>query len=206
IYQAHHSGRKAELLLKKKHFDDALECHARATEWLSQAMQLTNYSKCLESLKLQCDFHLRQTEIIRAKKVQFEAQKQLLLFKKKKMEKKRWKGLNKKEEREGDLQIAIYRTMEEADSLLGMLTARGNGDENTKLVGTKHPKDDGTVMEELRTVNCQLRTLVNQLLAQLDAATSEAESLRTRLRVYEPNDHIPDLAPLEMPHFDFSTI
>jgi hypothetical protein len=101
--------------------------------------------------------------------------------------------------------------MEEADSLLEQLVCRGESDgdelesvksdniggacgEDTvkvdafqlgKLEGSKWPKDDRTVIEELRTLNNQLRSLVIQLLTQLDASSKEAEILRERVRFLE---------------------
>jgi hypothetical protein len=103
--------------------------------------------------------------------------------------------------------------MEEADSLLEQLVHHGGGhdgdemenvkSDNTvgacgggdavkvnaiksgKLEGSKWPKDDRTVIEELRTLNHQLRSLVVQLLTQLDASSKEAEMLRERVRFLE---------------------
>lgn len=109
--------------------------------------------------------------------------------------------------------VVCCRTMEEADSLLEQLVRLGgesDGDElesvksdnidgacggedtvqvdaveHAKLEGSKWPKDDRTVIEELRTLNHQLRSLVVQLLTQLDASCKEAEMLRERVRFLE---------------------
>lgn len=93
--------------------------------------------------------------------------------------------------------------MEETDSLLELLVKRGgesDGDEVDGLVqerssreqtpqpvveGRKCPKDDRTVIEELHTLNHQLRDLVAQLVTQLDARTQEVERLRSRIRILE---------------------
>lgn len=107
--------------------------------------------------------------------------------------------------------------MEEADSLLGMLVMRDDElletegstkSESEVIIGKKIPKDDCTVIEELRTLNTQLRSLITQLLSQLDASERQVETLRARLKVYEddyPNP-LPELPPLEMPQFDFSAV
>lgn len=106
--------------------------------------------------------------------------------------------------------------MEEADSLLGMLGRRGvvgedsrdgwqveNSPSSSDYV--KHPKSEATVMEELRTVNTQLRGLVTELLSQLEVSRREIETLRARLRLYE-DDSVRDLEPLDLPTFDYSTL
>lgn len=112
------------------------------------------------------------------------------------------------------LQTAIYRTMEEADSLLEILIKRGTSDSdsiksdvssadtddrvvtfdtvdgestssNQAITGSKRPKDDHTVIEELRTLNQQLHSLVYQLVTQLDASTRESDALRARVKYLE---------------------
>lgn len=99
--------------------------------------------------------------------------------------------------------------MEEADSLLGQLEQpqreNADQDENEAAAGgySKHPKDDKTVMEELQTVNSQLRALITKLVQELDTSRREVESLRSKLKLYE-GEALPDLAPLELPSFDFS--
>ncbi|CAA9996067.1 unnamed protein product, partial [Nesidiocoris tenuis] len=86
--------------------------------------------------------------------------------------------------------------MEEADSLLTFLRHRSerraaDNDEvdfppplppSDPAGGVKLPKDEKVVIEELRTVNNQLRDFVQQLLAQLDSSRREVECLRARLR------------------------
>lgn len=198
---AHQNGRNADRYLKKKAFDKAIECHLNASIFLQEAMTLSTFAKSLESLQLQKNYHLTQTDIIRAKKLQFSIRKQISELKKKKvMEKKRIP----EDEKDQELQWAILRAMEEADALLSQLDAKDEPSEESSEAGfAKHPKDDKTVMEELRTVNAQLRSLVTKLLHQLDSSRREIESLRSRLKLYE-GQTLPDLAPLELPSFDFS--
>lgn len=125
---------------------------------------------------------------------------------------------NEFEDKQGNestsLQTAIYKTMEEADSLLEILIRRGTSDSdsiksdvssgdtddrvvtfdtvdgestasNTAISGSKRPKDDHTVIEELRTLNQQLHSLVYQLVTQLDASSREADALRARVKYLE---------------------
>lgn len=115
---------------------------------------------------------------------------------------------------EESLRQAIYKTIEEQDSLLGLISLPEKDEQ-----AFKHPKDTGTVIEELRTVNVQLRSLVGSLLNQLEAKEKEVERLQETLRtlVVNPGEAnrasdthdmrlspLPPLAPLEMPKFDFT--
>ncbi|KAF6199245.1 hypothetical protein GE061_007270 [Apolygus lucorum] len=161
LYLAHVKGRSAEIHMKTREYDAAVSCHEKASELLQQAMTLTRYAKALESLELQYHYHRKQTDIIKAKKLQHEIQLKVSeLRKKKKMEKK---TLSAAEQKDQELQWAILRTMEEADSLLDRLHHRTNTDvEKASDVspmsaegGFKHPKDDKTVMEELPRVESQ---------------------------------------------------
>ncbi|EFN83590.1 hypothetical protein EAI_06715 [Harpegnathos saltator] len=117
---------------------------------------------------------------------------------------------------DGSLRQAIYKTIDEQDSLLGLICIPNSDDK-----AFKHPKDTGTIIEELRTVNGQLRDLVGNLLSQLEAKEEEVRQLTERLYAVSvnPNDGIrseehalppglaplPPLTPLEMPLFDFTS-
>lgn len=96
--------------------------------------------------------------------------------------------------------------MEETDSLLGMLMPKETVPEPdlSTSPGHKRPIDDRTVIEELHTLNTQLRAFISQLLAQLEASEKQVEALKARLRAYEEDTRpLPELAPLEMPQYDF---
>lgn len=162
----------------------------------------------MESLKLQRDFHLRQKDVILIKKEQFENYRKAVENQRQRQEKLNFLCSNGYEDDQDNesisLQAAIYRTMEETDSLLGLLVKKGsaaNSDSESlksfsttdtddrgldiidcpntvALLGSKHPKDDTTVIEELRILNGQLHTLVYQLVTQLDARTKEVDKLQ----------------------------
>lgn len=53
------------------------------------------------------------------------------------------------------------------------------------LLGSKHPKDDSTVIEELRILNGQLHSLVFQLVTQLDARVKEVDKLKETIKQLE---------------------
>lgn len=169
------------------------------------------------------------------------------------------------------LQLAIYKTMEEADSLLEILSRKGSDTDSLKSIesdlddvklnredsnvkfepstsegtvtigsnGNRKQKDESAVIEELRTLNHQLHIMVFQLVTQLDESLQEADSLRDRVELLErekvrpttqisadpsstfaardirseddrspdalDNPDFPELAPLELPHFDYES-
>lgn len=114
------------------------------------------------------------------------------------------------------LHQAIDKVMEEQDSLLDLILPSKNG-----TVPAKRPKDPAVVLEELRTVNSQLRSLIGTLLGQLEASEHKVKVLTEQLRAVSVSEKepltltdkdssislspLPPLAPLEMPPFDFST-
>ncbi|CAG2101654.1 unnamed protein product [Medioppia subpectinata] len=69
--------------------------------------------------------------------------------------------------------------------------------------GSKKPKTDKTVIEELQTVNEKLKQLVFQLAEELDACQREIRDLRAQNMVLKAeNSHVstvPELPPLEPP-------
>lgn len=114
---------------------------------------------------------------------------------------------------DGSLRQAIYKTIDEQDSLICLISIPKDNDK-----AFKHPKDTTTIIEELRTVNYQLRYLVGNLLNQLEAKEEEVRQLTERLYAsVNPSDDIrseeqplrlaplPPLTPLEMPLFDFTS-
>ena len=88
--------------------------------------------------------------------------------------------------------------------------------------GAKMPKDDKIIIEELQTANNHLRRMVESMFSELEAYKKENSELRARVKELETERRqrsgpavarvglqledsadIPDLAPLEMPQFDF---
>ncbi len=80
----------------------------------------------------------------------------------------------------------VYRTMEECDSLLAFLRDRASGRFNeedkdiqpTKRPGVKAPKDDKTIIEELRVHNDALRGHILELLRENEGYYTELLALR----------------------------
>lgn len=149
------------------------------------------------------------------KQAQYEEYKTMLENRRKEFLNKQIAKCTEKDNKfDGSLRQAIYKTIDEQDNLLSMISLP---DDDNKAF--KHPKDTGTVIEELRTVNSQLRCLVGSLLCQLEAKEEEVRQLTERLSAVTVtgNDDIrseehplrlaplPPLTPLEMPLFDFTS-
>lgn len=113
--------------MRYRRYDEAIECHQRAGELLEEALNCTTVPRAIESLKLQRDYHIKQQDVIRVKKEQFENYRKAVENQRKRMANAFSNNeFEDKQENEGTtLQIAIYKTMEEADSLLELLFRRG---------------------------------------------------------------------------------
>lgn len=205
LNKAHLYDRKATALVKKFGFDEAIECHLLAAQSLSESINLTDNEKAKQSIELQKEYHLKQKDFLRLKKTQYHAYKEALRVQKEAMSRvmkvRGGTGKQSGSETEGvTLQKAIYRTIEEADSLLELLVHREEGErfdndtnQETKTeslnqtinLGSKQPKDDHTVIEELRIVNYQLRSLITELMSQLTASEKEVTTLKQRISELE---------------------
>lgn len=84
--------------------------------------------------------------------------------------------------------------MEEADSLLDLLIVNKTDIPNqltavssasSKPAGSKLPKTDKNVIEELHTINIQLKKLIKQLMNELSEKDRQIAGLKTRLKFYE---------------------
>lgn len=212
---AHQQQRRAEAHLRHARFMEAIECHQLAANHLFDALQCTQNPQSVDSINLQRDYHLRRKEIILAKKEQFENYKKAIENQRNRIT---FCGSDfevTNDNQSTSLQVAIYRTMEEADSLLGQLFKRSSGgnsdceslrsfsttDTDDKvlsidtldssnpssqpILGSKHPKHENTVIEELRTLNEQLHSLVYKLVTQLDASTTEVDMLKAKIQKLE---------------------
>lgn len=181
---------------------------------MDEAFQITNVPKAIESIKLQRDFHLKHIELIRLKKQQYEKYKLAV-------EQQRIKNADIHEQRTVknriettcDLQIAIYKTLEESDSLIETLNSnRSSGKklsadgDNSSLneskttvcienvgevkMGIKKLKSENCVVDELHTLNHQLHILVYNLVSRMDESNYEMEKLSERVKLLEKEKNI----------------
>ncbi|KAL5022483.1 hypothetical protein ScPMuIL_001638 [Solemya velum] len=61
---AHQQSRKADLMLKAGRFQEATSCHQRAAEHLLEALHTSTCRQATDSLRLQHQYHLKQTSWI----------------------------------------------------------------------------------------------------------------------------------------------
>lgn len=193
---AHYHGRKADNHTKYRRYDEAIKHHEKAIINLTEAIKCTSSPKAEECLILQKNNHKRQIELLRLKKAHFEKYKKALEHSKKDF-KTGSDEFKKNVNTTLDLQLAIYKTMEDADSLLEILESP----EATKKHELSHKdlpcgtvkaadvheksKDTNVAATELRKLNRQLHMLVHRLVTKLDEATHETQELRNKIQELE---------------------
>lgn len=188
LNKAHLEYRRAEALLGSKKFVDAIKCHEKAATLLYEALDGTENLRSLESMKLQREFHIRQKDIIMMQKKQYDLR-------------------SSESNRSKNLPEAIHDTLEKTDLLLVLLREGGEGnleslksmtptvdgnmvqcadsDDNAITIALKHSKDKYVVVEELVTLNEQLRAHVYTLVEQLETKEREVGLLKERLATLE---------------------
>ncbi len=165
-------------------------CSARAifVELLTEALAQTTVHAAVESLKLQKERHLREIPIIKHKKRWQEMQSAA-------------PALSPSSAAQADIttdtldgttgaasemneELSVYRTMQECDSLLKFLKNRQTGQNaethppSALRTGVKTPKDDKTIIEELRMHNEALRGHILELLRENEGYWKELQLLR----------------------------
>ncbi|XP_060525786.1 nuclear receptor-binding factor 2-like [Cylas formicarius] len=193
LNKAHQLERRAESLNKQKRFDECIECHKNIVKLLGECCKLTKNPLALESIRLQKEFNERQIKTMQLKKS---------YLKRSENEKKQTVSKNNLMNVDENLETKIFRTIETHDSLIcylgqkGIITSGANnicGNKTEKeekessppIFGNKHPKDDSTVIEELKLLSGQLRESVQGLLVQLDDRNKEIEKLKKKIRTLE---------------------
>ncbi|XP_068205723.1 nuclear receptor-binding factor 2-like [Palaemon carinicauda] len=72
LNKAHREQRRAEACLRGGRLEEAVDCHRRAAELLTEALTLSDSPLAQQSINLQHSFHLRQQEVIRFRSKQRE--------------------------------------------------------------------------------------------------------------------------------------
>lgn len=196
LNRAHQLERKAEQLNRQKKFDECVDCHQEAVELYKKCLALSNNKNALESIQLQKEFNERQIRMLQLKKSYLERTEK----------EKKLNGIVSSKHSQKDvvenLEAKIFRTIETHDSLICYLGQRGiiqihdrqcpstideteEKEGSPPIVGSKHPKDDSTVIEELKLLSGQLRESVQGLLIQLDDRNKEIEQLRAHIKELE---------------------
>jgi len=225
LNQAHYVGRQADKLVKTGKFVEAVKLQDKIVELLQLALEEATDNKVKESLELQIKFHTKQKDVIGQRQRRCEKFNKELTNLKIKMEKANLAAAD-------GLQDSIFRTFQETESLLQHLRV-GTMDESSvpsdPSTGAKMPKDDKIIIEELQTANNHLRGMVEAMFAELETYKRENADLRAKVSDLEAekmaktmagcnmpsiglvveqaglqdSGHLPDLAPLEMPQFEF---
>jgi hypothetical protein len=177
----------------------------------------SNDNKVTESLDLQIDYHIKQKLVIAQRQCRCEKYSNDLHNLNLRMAKSSFQ--------DAGLQDSIYRTFQETESLLQHLK-EAPSDPST---GAKMPKDDKIIIEELSMANNHLRGMVEAMFAELETYKKENSELRARVSdleaertvraiqtpsntsldpmprqdLLQDSGHLPPLAPLELPDFDY---
>ncbi|XP_058449317.1 nuclear receptor-binding factor 2 [Malaya genurostris] len=177
---AHVYGRKAEHYAKHRRYDEAIENHRRAVSNLDEALKISPLSAfVLESLQLQRKYHLKQAEFLRHKKQQHERYMKAVEYQRRRNPEYLVQQIEKLE-KVNELQVAIYRNMDDTDSLLEALTkSRSSGSD----VGSNDTKT--TVVDELVSLNHSLHVLIHRMVQNLDDLSTENESLKEKISLQE---------------------
>lgn len=191
---------------RRYQFDDAIESHRKAATALDEALQSppnTNV-KVNESIRLQRDFHTRHIELVGLKKVQYEKIKKAL-------EQQRIKRMDILEHRAAkerlvdvcDMQIAIFKALDETDTLLDTLSAGfskanvsdastsdnssddSKSSNNTSKDDEKASTENAQTIDDMHRINGQLHVLIYNLVQRVDESSQEMEALRDRVRALE---------------------
>lgn len=172
---AHQQCRKAERLLAAGKYEEAILCHRKAADLLSDAMKGTEVEQARLSMELQRDAHIKQQRLIQ----------------------ERWKRETRREatkartvqptaaaQPQEQLPCAGVSGREksrerEYDTLLYQLqTRQGGGCPPPQPCGSKTTKDDKTRLEEQQTTIEDLRRLVEHLMDENMRLSTENDRLR----------------------------
>ncbi|XP_029953832.1 nuclear receptor-binding factor 2b [Salarias fasciatus] len=173
---AHQQSRKADRLVSAGKYEEAISCHAKAADLLTEAMKTTECEQARLSLELQRDSHIKQQRLIQ----------------------ERWKREVRREAtkaRQGPAAPPAAGGQQppppgatapppgerEYDTLLYQLQTRragGGRPPAQPCPGSKTTKDDKTRLEEQQTTIEDLRRLVDHLLNENQRLAAENELLR----------------------------
>lgn len=196
--------------MRNGRYEEAIERHLRAAELLEEALKYTTSIKATESIKLQRDYHHKQKNIIKLKKEKQDILKKNMSKRDVKITKAEIIDMEKEVTPEC-LKVKVYNIMDDADSLVDLLVKKHDNQDNKgpesdidlkqlSIIETiyKDSKGDKTVIEELKTVNYQLREVIMQLVKQLESTEQENKELKRRLGL-PVDDDAPQVIPSPQP-------
>lgn len=167
-----------------------MQCHHNAAELLLDAMKSTASLVAIESITLQHSYHLKQKDLIQIKKDQYDRVKKAMdniKFLSKDP------GLHLHGNDYAKLQVAIYKAINETDSLLHTLINKDEVDLGVLAAATaikdsegkKIEKSKEVVVEELQILSQNLHSLIEQLVMQVEVLKDENSTLKERVNYLE---------------------
>ncbi|XP_077359274.1 nuclear receptor-binding factor 2b [Festucalex cinctus] len=193
---AHQQCRKADRLFAAGKYEEAISCHGKAAELLTEAMKTTDCKQACVSMELQRDRHIKQQHLIQ-ERWKREARREAAKARPGTAPPSSSPAPLMPSQSAGQTQppsaaapLSAARgggTEREYDTLLYQLQTRQVGSVQTSkpCPGSKTTKDDKTRLEEQQTTIEDLRRLVNHLMDENQRLASDNERLQsenTRLR------------------------
>ncbi|KAM9424047.1 nuclear receptor-binding factor 2b isoform 2-T2 [Pholidichthys leucotaenia] len=182
--EAHQQCRKADRLLAAGKFKEAISCHGKAAELLTEAMKTADCEQVRLSLELQRDGHIKQQRLIQERwkrEARREATKARLSELKPTIEPVRLPKTESTGQPSRPLTTSACGGIveREYDTLLYQLQTRQAGGQVLTPVcpGSKTAKDDKTRLEEQQTTIEDLRCLVDRLTIENEWLKAENKRL-----------------------------
>lgn len=183
---AHQQCRKADRLLAAGKYEEAISCHGKAADLLTDAMKTTECEQARLSMELQRDSHIKQQRLIQ-ERWKREARREATKARPGQVQPSggpaQSKGQLQAQGSTGLSTAACAGTRErEYDTLLYQLQTRQTGGcqpLTPPCPGSKTTKDDKTRLEEQQTTIEDLRRLVDHLMDENQRLTADNERLQS---------------------------
>ncbi|KAL6094757.1 nrbf2 [Pungitius sinensis] len=188
---AHQQCRKADRLLASGKFEEAISCHGKAADFLTDAMKTTECEQACLSMELQRDSHIKQQRLIQ-ERWKREARREATKARPNQGQPSDCPARLTQTQSAGQLQplgppglpgAEGTGSMErEYDTLLFQLQTRQAGGcqrLTPPCPGSKTAKDDKTRLEEQQTTILDLRRLVDHLMDENERLASDNKRLQS---------------------------
>ncbi|XP_078134695.1 nuclear receptor-binding factor 2b isoform X2 [Sander vitreus] len=189
--EAHQQCRKADRLLVAGKYEEAISCHGKAADLLTNAMKTTECKQACLSMELQRDSHIKQQRLIQ-ERWKREARREATKARPGQVQPSGSPALLTQAQSTGQLQPHGSPGLSaeegegirerEYDTLLYQLQTRQTGGSQPltpPCPGSKTTKDDKTRLEEQQTTIDDLRRLVNQLVNENQRLAGENKQLQS---------------------------
>ncbi|KAA8581156.1 hypothetical protein FQN60_002737 [Etheostoma spectabile] len=188
---AHQQCRKADRLLVAGKYEEAISCHGKAADLLTNAMKTTECKQACLSMELQRDSHIKQQRLIQ-ERWKREARREATKARPGQVQPSGNPALPAQAQSTAQLQPrgtpglsaeeGVGLREREYDTLLYQLQTRQTGGcqpLSPPCTGSKTTKDDKTRLEEQQTTIDDLRRLVDQLMNENQRLAGENKRLQS---------------------------